>query len=198
MTRTHKAIQLPVKLHLGCGDKYLPGFTHIDLNRSPNIDFMHSINRLPMFPHNSVDEIYCCHAFEYFSRSEAVSVLHEWNRILKLGGVLRLAVPDFDALATAKEIWGLEAILGPLYGKWKVDGHYIYHKTTYDYVDLAKLLLSCGFEVKGKYDWKEMSWPDGYDDFSRSYLPHIKDCKNYEEYTQGLLISLNVEAVKVK
>ena len=56
----------PLKLHLGCGKRYIPGFVHVDLDDFPHIDHRVSIARLPMFADESAELIYCCHAFEYF------------------------------------------------------------------------------------------------------------------------------------
>ena len=53
---------------------------------------------LKELPDNSVDLIYACHLLEHFGRWEMHEVLQEWYRVLKTGGLLRLAVPDFSAL----------------------------------------------------------------------------------------------------
>ena len=85
-----------LKLHLGGGKRYIPGFIHIDIADFPHIDYKGDIGDLSMFKSNTVDLIYCCHAFEYFDRMEGKLVLTEWYRVLKKGGILRLAVPDFE------------------------------------------------------------------------------------------------------
>lgn len=87
-----------IKLHLGCGKRYLPGYIHIDLADYPHIDYKHDIKTLPMFEDCSVDLIYASHVIEYFDRIEVITVLKEWYRVLKEGGILRIAVPDFEAL----------------------------------------------------------------------------------------------------
>ena len=56
------------KLHLGCGKRFLRGYTHIDLADYPHIDFNHAIEVLPMFDDASVDLLYACNCFEYFDR----------------------------------------------------------------------------------------------------------------------------------
>ena len=113
-----------IKLHLGCGKRYLPGYIHVDLDVHPHIDYCHSISTLPMFEDESVDLIYSCGAFGYFDREECVDVLKEWGRVLKPGGVLRLSLSDFESiievyLQNGKDMDG-EGILGPIFGKWKI------------------------------------------------------------------------------
>lgn len=47
-----------MKLHLGCGKRYIPGFVHIDLDDFPHIDYHHGIRTLPMFKDDTVELIY--------------------------------------------------------------------------------------------------------------------------------------------
>ena len=180
-----------MKLHLGCGKRFIPGFVHVDLADFPHIDHRHDMSTLPMFEDDSADLIYSSHTIEYFDREEVIKVLTEWRRVLKNGGILRIAVPDFSALV---EIYNkykkLDLILGPLYGKMGVQGDtkQIYHRTVYDFPSLKKVLQEAGFKEARPYDWRQTIHKD-YDDFSQAYIPHM-DKKN------GLLISLNVEAKK--
>jgi predicted SAM-dependent methyltransferase len=183
-----------VKLHLGCGKRYIQGFVHIDLNYSPHVDFKHDIRNLPMVRSNTVDLIYCCHGIEYFDRIEIIEVLQEWKRVLKKGGMMRLAMPDFEALAKVyRRYEDLDKILGPLYGRWEIKAkngkaNILYHKTVYDFQSIKKLLESQGFVKVKRYDWRKTIHKD-YDDYSQSYIPHM-------DKKHGILISLNIEAVK--
>ena len=180
-----------IRIHLGCGKRNIPGFIHVDLAKFPHIDYQHRIDRLPMFKTGSADLIYCSHAFEYFDRDEAKAVLQEWRRVLKKGGVLRLAVPDFDALVRVYKKYGkIQKIIGPLYGRWLIPGtkKIIYHKTVYNFHDLKELLEKQGFTKVHRYDWWKTIHKD-YDDYSQAYVPHM-------DKKRGILISLNVEAIK--
>ncbi|MHB8970185.1 MAG: tetratricopeptide repeat protein, partial [Pirellulaceae bacterium] len=85
------------KLHLGCGKRYIPGFFHIDLLAAPHVDLLHRVDSLP-FVDNSVGLIYASHLLEHFGRNEVEGVLREWYRVLRPGGLVRLAVPDFAAV----------------------------------------------------------------------------------------------------
>ena len=87
-----------LKLNLGCWHRHIPGWVHIDLCDMPHIDYKSSIDDLSMFGNETVDLIYSSHSLEYFDREQVGNVLREWARVLKKGGILRVAVPDFDAL----------------------------------------------------------------------------------------------------
>ena len=87
-----------IKLHLGGGKRHLKGYVHIDSADYPHIDYRHDVRALPMFEDNSVSLIYASHLLEYFDRFEVQRILREWYRVLISGGILRLAVPDFEAL----------------------------------------------------------------------------------------------------
>jgi len=184
---------MPLQLHLACGKRYIPGFVHIDLDDFPHIDHRCRIDRLPMFSDESVDLVYCSHGLEYFDRPQAAEALREWLRVLKKGGILRLAVPDFSALVAIYAATGnLDEILGPLFGRMTVRSEagesVIYHRTTYDFRSLERLCLMAGFRAVRHYNWRQTIHRD-YDDYSQAYKPHM-------DKQGGVLISLNVEAEK--
>ncbi len=96
----------PIKLHIGCGEKYLEGYVNIDYPPSEHsvmtvkADIYHDIRTLS-YPENSIDEIRSHHLFEHFSRAEAIALLLRWRRWLKPGGKLVIETPDFLSCATA-------------------------------------------------------------------------------------------------
>lgn len=179
-----------IKLHLGCGKRnFGPDWVHIDGGDFSHLH-SHDITKLP-FENNSVDLIYSSHVLEYFDREEVTNVLKEWYRVLKIGGMLRVAVPDFKMMTTKYLIDGceLDLFLGPLYGKWSMGNKTIYHKTAYDFLSLKRVLQSNGFRGIQEYDWRNTEHSH-IDDHSQSYLPHM-DKEN------GTLMSLNIECYKI-
>lgn len=184
-----------MQIHLGCWHRNIPGFINVDLCDMPHIHYKHGIDTLPMFEDNCADLIYSSHSLEYFDRVEVINVLAEWRRVLKPGGILRLAVPDFDKLIEVYKMTGdLSKILGPLYGRMEItsvnnEKLCLYHKTVYTFDSLAAVLSETGFGNIHKYNWRETIHKD-YDDHSQAYFPHM-------DKEHGLLISLNIEAVKV-
>ena len=174
-----------MKLHLGCGKKdFGRGWVHIDGGDFPHLD-SHDITKLD---YENVDLIYACHVLEYFDREEVIEVLKEWCRVLRKDGILRISVPDFPALMRVynESPDKLDHILGPLFGRIKM-GNIIYHKTVYDFRCLEWVLIEAGFGWVQHYDWQKTEHSH-VEDFSSLYYP-------YKDKT-GILISLNVEAVK--
>lgn len=178
-----------LKINLGCGKRdFGSDWIHIDGGDFPHL-YSKDIVDLP-FEDDSIDLIYASHVFEYFDRQEGEGVLGKWRSKLKPGGMLRLAVPDFQNMARlyAFENIALSKFLGPLYGKMKMGDKTIYHKTVYDFVSLQIMLRECNFREIQRYDWHDTEHAQ-FDDHSQAYIPHM-DKKN------GTLISLNVQAVK--
>jgi len=86
-----------MKINMGCGWRnFGDDWVHIDGGSYEHLDY-HDICSLP-FEDETVDVIYASHVIEYFNRTEILSVLKEWKRVLKPGATLRLAVPDFESL----------------------------------------------------------------------------------------------------
>jgi predicted SAM-dependent methyltransferase len=183
-----------MKLHLGGGKRFLPGFTHVDLADYDHIDFHNDISDLSFLKDESVSLIYCSHAFEYFDRNEALRVLNEWRRVMKLGASLTLAVPDFDKLLMVyNQTNDLKNILGPLFGVWEIPGKkdVISHKTVYNQIELTSVLELAGFKNVSNWDWRKFFVGEikDFDDYSKAYFPHL-------DFENGIHVSLNLTCTK--
>lgn len=176
-----------MKLHLGCGEKYIEGFVHIDMLEYEHIDHKSSLEELNFIESNSVEYIYASHVLEHFSRDSIEQVLSEWLRVLQPCGVLRVAVPDFQAITSRYQMTGnLEELLGLLIGGQK--DKYDWHGMVFDFNLLCSYLKKVGFKHVTRYDWRLTEHAD-LDDYSQAYLPHM-------DKETGQLMSLNVEAIK--
>jgi len=105
-----------LKLNIGCGISGIEGWVNVD--NSPSIllsrlplgrrifrtpDWPRGVRRADvrkriLFPDSSVSCIYSSHLFEHFSYEESRAVARECFRVLKPGGILRIAVPDLDIM----------------------------------------------------------------------------------------------------
>ena len=54
-------------------------------------------------PDGCIEEIRASHVLEHIARAETLPTLKEWRRVLKPGGRLFVAVPDFDKVVCAME-----------------------------------------------------------------------------------------------
>jgi len=179
-----------MKLHLGCGKRYIPGFVHVDSVKFPHVDHVGDIRTLNMIDEGAAELIYACQVLEYFDREEVGAVLAEWKRVLQPGGILRLSVPNFATLATLYGAgFSLDYMLGTLYGKIpQSNGGYIYHRTTYDEPSLVRVLTTAGFVSPEHWNWRTAEHAN-VDDFSQAYFPHM-------DKEHGMLFNLNMQARK--
>lgn len=143
-----------IKLNLGCGTDYKVGWINIDKN-SDKIDLKWDVKYELPFHDNSVDFVFNEHLLEHLTVYEALSLLKEVNRILKIGGVLRIAVPDLRLSMLnyfnpqwKSESWinqyGFQNIITPaeyiniIFREWG-------HKYMYDNNELIRRLNEAGF-----------------------------------------------------
>ena len=179
-----------MKLHLGCGNRYIPGFYHVDYMDYPHVDRRGPVEDLGFLEDESVELIYASHILEHFGRYEVERVLKEWRRVLRSGGILRVAVPNFRAVVELYEREGLQNGFSGLVGlvcggqRHPLD----FHKIVFDKPFLTYLLNNAGFAQVREWDWR-MTEHAGVDDYSQAYIPHM-------EKTAGRLVSLNLEGVK--
>ena len=87
------------KLHIG-GKKRAPGWEILDAVPASHVDHVGNANDLSRFIDGSFTEIYASHVLEHFDFiDEILLALREWNRVLQVGGILYVSVPDMDVLA---------------------------------------------------------------------------------------------------
>lgn len=91
----------PIKLNVGCGTDYKKSWINIDNNSDDNIEKLDvnwdMRNPLPLVD-GTVDFIFNEHFFEHMSVEEALPIMRDLMRVLKPGGVLRIAMPDLEGV----------------------------------------------------------------------------------------------------
>lgn len=165
-----------IRLNLGSGESVIEGFTPVDIcgdkilegpQKGKGMDARHL-----EYPDNSVDEIYVSHLLEHFSHKEVEAILKEWVRVLKPGGRMRIAVPDFKLIAEKylKKEQGLPylaIIMGSHTDEFDV------HKNIFDEDSLSMMMAQAGLEN------------------IEHFKPFAKDCSEWS-------ISLNLQGTKKK
>jgi len=184
-----------MKLHLGCYQKKIHGFVNVDIRPEVHPDVVDDVFQLTQFKPLTADLIYACHVLEHAKRPEALGALERWHEVLRPKGVLRLAVPDLEAVfAYYKTTGNLAELFTFLFGSQKHP--YDIHYTGWDFKTLKNDLELVGFQNVRRYDWRTTEH-FFIDDYSQCYLPQIAyKTRRPNGIIEGTLMSLNVEAVK--
>jgi len=109
-----------INLNVGAGSYVIPGFLNLDFytphyykNKSKflksRVEYDLRVDNLP-FEDNSVDNIYISHVIEHIESQFVIKFISESYRVLKEGGVLRIACPDGEFLYSVSKFnngyWG--------------------------------------------------------------------------------------------
>jgi SAM-dependent methyltransferase len=84
------------RMNWGCGEHPEPGWINSDIKAAPGIDISCDIRKGLPLADASLDYVASIHALPEIPFGDLVGVLGELRRVLKPGGVLRLALPDLD------------------------------------------------------------------------------------------------------
>lgn len=85
-------------VNLGCGSHYHTDWINIDIAPSGPEVIAHDLSKGIPLESNSSDAVYHSHVLEHIRRNEALQFTKECYRVLKPGGVLRIAVPDLERI----------------------------------------------------------------------------------------------------
>ena len=141
-----------IRLNIGAGGSNLPGFIPLDIQTGTD-----ATKPLP-YADNSVDEIYASHVLEHIHHSKTFSTLTEWVRVLKPGGRLRVAVPDFDRILGERGSMSSGMLSAWLHGSHDVDTDR--HLAVFKWDDLELMFRRLGLNTIGK-------WKPEFDDCSQ-------------------------------
>ena len=84
------------RLNWGCGEWREPGWINSDIKEEPGVDLVADIRDGLPLETDSIDYAVSIHSLPEIPFTEIVPALTELRRVLKPGGVLRMALPDLD------------------------------------------------------------------------------------------------------
>lgn len=172
-----------MKLHLGCGNIHLNGWTNIDARPTDAADMVMDISTLDHIENNTVDLIYACHVLEHFKLAgdnSYLNVLSNWVSKLKVGGIIKLSVPNIDSV--------LKGITENRTDRSKT---YDFLRLCFggqDYLENHHGL--CFTEEYLKYDMVSVGLID-----IKPFWPFINDTSNF--ILHGIDVSLNYQGIKI-
>jgi predicted SAM-dependent methyltransferase len=85
-------------LNFGCGETTHPAWTNLDASpASPGV-IAHDLRRRFPFADGTFDAVYGSHVLEHLEPAAAQKLLEDCFRILRPGGIVRIAVPDLESI----------------------------------------------------------------------------------------------------
>jgi predicted SAM-dependent methyltransferase len=175
------------RLNWGCGEWTIDGWINADVKKGDGVDIVGDIrDGLPLEP-DTVDYIVAIHSLPEIPFTELVPTLAELRRVLKPGGVLRLALPDLDKGIAAYHRRDADYFKVPDEDARSVGAKFVtqmvwygYSRSLFTYEFTEELLQKAGFAGIFRSAFKQTAGP----------FPEIVDLDNRERE------SLFVEAVK--
>lgn len=86
-------------LNLGCGDRFSTDWTNVDFVSTNRDVIQYDLRKGIPFGDSQFEVVYHSHILEHFPKNLAPPFLRECHRVLKEGGIIRLAVPDLQRMA---------------------------------------------------------------------------------------------------
>jgi len=160
-----------VRLNLGCGSVYRPGYVNIDRYDGSVADAICDIDNLP-FESNSVAIIEASQLIEHFDYVHCKYILSEWFRVLAPGGTLVLETPDLEKSSKKLVSSDLETQKTTLQWVYGIDSPGMQHKTGFTFNLLRDLLEDTGFEKISR----EKSKTHRYEHGMRTICGKPEDC----------------------
>ncbi len=87
-----------MKLNMGCGADIRDGYINVDVIKSRGVDVVCDISQKLPFEDNSCDEIIAQDILEHLTRGQLEVTLAEISRLLIVGGILKVRIPNINAI----------------------------------------------------------------------------------------------------
>lgn len=136
------------KLNVGCGFDRREGYLNVDFQDFHEPDLVADVRDLAVLPGGHFDEVLALDVLEHLPRSDTLSTLREWRRVLADGGRLHLQLPDVMGVAHLLRVRdtasGHEEQLHSLFGTQAYTGDF--HLAGFTDLHLIECLAEAGFD----------------------------------------------------
>jgi predicted SAM-dependent methyltransferase len=184
----------PSKLNLGCGFDRKEGYLNIDMNEFHKPDLVADICDLKILPSNYYEEIIAQDVLEHIERGRTKQVLAEWNRLLKMNGILKIQVPNLLGLFSLfekKENQSIEKqkeLVQCLFGTQAYSGDF--HYTSFTEVLLRHYLSVTGFSILQLSIRDEWLFVGVAEKIKECELGELFNTKDYQEFLTKAYITI--------
>jgi predicted SAM-dependent methyltransferase len=146
-------------LDIGCGPNFSVDFCNLDYSWKPGVDICWDVTKGLPFDDAYIGGVFTEHMLEHVEFCQAISILKECRRVLRVGGVIRIVVPDGQIYLSeyAKHLAGGAAkipyaesdesrfaIVTPMVSVNRIFRDHG-HRFIWDFETLRLALLRCGF-----------------------------------------------------
>lgn len=144
--------KFPQKINIGCGFDVKNDFLNVDLHEMHGPDLVADCTDLSMLPSSYYEYILANDVLEHIPRLKTRSTLREWNRLLKIDGILELQVPNVIGLLGLlkspenQNMAQQEKLLQCLYGTQAYNGDF--HFIGFTEITLSGVLSETGFSLR--------------------------------------------------
>ncbi len=141
-----------MKLHVGCGTNKIPGWVNIDSVANCNPDLVHDLAKPLPYGDQVADELKAEGVLEHFDKYMRYVVVGDWVRVLKVGGLIHLELPDFKKILFNRYFkFKFDDLMDTIFGEnlWESKiyiGHFGNHKWGYSPKSLTAFMRQLGFE----------------------------------------------------
>lgn len=172
VTVVHQEKGAEIRLHLGCGERYMDGWLNVDANEAVRADYYCDLRKpLSWLPDGSIRLVYSEHFVEHITILENQALLTELYSKLKPGGVCRISTPDLEDMVARyldKHTWKSQSWIKEFGYEWMPNRCVMMnigfrdwgHQFIFDEECLTQLLQSIGFSRVNRVKMNESQYPE--------------------------------------
>lgn len=127
------------KLDIGAG-AYGCGDINLDIAKHPGVNCVADAFKPLPFKNEYFDYVYASHILEHDWEDHIEESLKEWVRVLKIGGIFEIKVPNIKSIPIFAQFYLDLMGLGLIYGDKTGHKHHMLHKMAFSIPLLEKLL----------------------------------------------------------